>query len=207
MDFIKEWITNIIIFVLLATVIDMLLPNSTFQKYTKMVTGLLLIAVILTPVLKIFSSDFEAMIARIPTLEASGEIKIENSIEMKKKEIQNWQHAYILEDMAVQLKKQAEEELMEQYGLEIMNIKFLEEVDSDRSFPDNLQKLIVQLQVKEADVIEVVQKVEINTRGTFPVIKQDGNIEKVASLLAQKWNVNEGVIEVIVEGGRMEKDG
>ena len=42
MEFIKEWVTNIILFILLATVIDMLLPNSKFQKYTKMVTGLLL---------------------------------------------------------------------------------------------------------------------------------------------------------------------
>ncbi len=40
MDFLKEWVTNIILFILLATVIDMLLPNSSMQKYTKMVTGL-----------------------------------------------------------------------------------------------------------------------------------------------------------------------
>ena len=42
MEFIKEWVTNIILFILFATVIDMVLPNSKFQKYTKMVTGLLL---------------------------------------------------------------------------------------------------------------------------------------------------------------------
>ncbi|MDV2687064.1 stage III sporulation protein AF, partial [Alkalihalophilus lindianensis] len=52
MDFLIEWVTNIILFILLATVIDMLLPNSSMQKYTKMVMGLLLIAIILTPIFK-----------------------------------------------------------------------------------------------------------------------------------------------------------
>ena len=59
MEFIKEWVTNIILFILFATVIDMLLPNSKFQKYTKMVTGLLLIAIILTPIFKFLTQDFE----------------------------------------------------------------------------------------------------------------------------------------------------
>ena len=42
MEFIKEWVTNIILFVLFATLIDMLLPTSKFQKYTKMVVGLII---------------------------------------------------------------------------------------------------------------------------------------------------------------------
>ncbi len=35
MEFIKEWVTNIILFILFATVIDMLLPNSRFAKVHK----------------------------------------------------------------------------------------------------------------------------------------------------------------------------
>ncbi|MFK4997690.1 stage III sporulation protein AF [Bacillus sp. N9] len=36
---------------LLAMIVDMLLPNSTMKKYTKLVTGLVLIAIIITPLL------------------------------------------------------------------------------------------------------------------------------------------------------------
>ena len=54
MSFLTSWISNIIIFILLATVIDMLLPNSSLQKYAKMVIGLLLIAIIITPILSLF---------------------------------------------------------------------------------------------------------------------------------------------------------
>ena len=72
MEFLIEWVTNIILFILLATVIDMLLPNTGLQKYTKMVTGLLLIAIILTPILKLISKDFETAMAQIPSFQGPG---------------------------------------------------------------------------------------------------------------------------------------
>ncbi len=211
MDFIKEWITNIIIFILLATVIDMLLPNSSFQKYTKMVTGLLLIAIILTPVLKIVANDFEETITSIPILNEPGEKNIENSIEIQKKEIQAWQHAYILEDMAVQLKRRVAEELMEEYSLEIMNIDFLVDENSERAFPDNLKKVFVQLHEneEETEAVEVVRKVEINTQEAIPMNSQnqDAITTNVVSFLAHKWNVKEDTIEIVLEGGNKDQNG
>lgn len=210
MDFIKEWVTNIILFVLLATVIDMLLPNSKLQKYTKMVTGLLLIAIILTPILRIISSDFEEALVSVPVFEASGEKNMENLIEMKKKEIQASSDAYILEQMAVQMEKDAEEELMEQYGLKIANIDILVDESSDQAFPDNLQKVMIQLKAEdaEAEAVEVVKTVDINTGEPLPSSGPDHEDTKgIASFLAQKWNVDANSIEVLAEGGNMDKDG
>lgn len=210
MDFIKEWVTNIILFVLLATVIDMLLPSSKLQKYTKMVTGLLLIAIILTPVLKIISSDFEEALVSVPVFEGAGEKNMENLIEMKKKEIQASSDAYILEQMAVHMKQDAEEELMEQYGLEIANIDILVDESSDQAFPDNLQKVMIQLKAEdaEAEAVEVVKTVDINAGKPLPSSgPEHEDAERIASLLAQKWNVDANSIEVLVEGGSMDRDG
>jgi stage III sporulation protein AF len=209
MQFLTEWVTNIIIFVLLATVIDMLLPNSSFQKYTKIVTGLLLIAIILTPVLKLISKDFETALANIPIFEDSGEKKMENLIDLKKREIQASSHAYILEQMAVQLKQDTSEELMGQYGLEIENIKFSIDEKSEKTFPENLQKVIVQLRQseEEAKVVEVVQAVEINTGNPPPSKQVTIQSEEITSLLAEKWNVTESAIEVLIEGEVTDKNG
>lgn len=204
MEFIKEWITNIILFVLLATVIDMLLPNSNLQKYTKMITGLLLIAVILTPIFKLISNDFEEVLASVPAIKGTGEKNLENSIEMKKREIQAWQDAYILEEMAVQLEKQAEEELMEQYQLEFKHVELQVDAKNPNTFPDNLNKVVVQLKPKEKNLeaVEAVKKVEINTQESLPSNRSTNEFEKIVSLLAKKWNVNEEKIEVRVEGGK-----
>jgi stage III sporulation protein AF len=203
MDFIKEWVTNIIIFILLATVLDMLMPNSSFQKYTKIVTGLILIAIILSPVMKLFTSDFESAIASMSQFSSLEDENIKNSIEFKKKEIQASQHAYILETMAVQLKTAAEEELMEQQGMEIANIE-LEVNDQDqRPFPENLEYVIVHLKKAEdeGETVAVVREVEIDTNAPLPSKQTSQNTDQISSLLSEKWNVPEKSIQIMIEGG------
>ncbi|MBT2643843.1 stage III sporulation protein AF [Bacillus sp. ISL-41] len=203
MDFLKEWITNIIIFILLATVLDMLLPNSSFQKYTKIVTGLILIAIILSPVLKLFTSDFETAIASMGQFSSFEDEKIKNSIEFQKKEIQASQHAYILETMAVQLKTAAEEELMEQQGMEIANIELEVNNQDQRPFPENLEYVIVHLKKAEdeGETVAVVREVEIDTNAPLPSKQTSQNTDQISSLLSEKWNVPEKSIQIMIEGG------
>ncbi len=203
MEFIKEWVTNIILFVLFAMMIDMLLPNSKFQKYTKMVIGLLLIAIILTPIFKLISQEFETTMASIPEWGDTSENQIKNLIDSQKNEIQASQDAYILKQMAVQLKEDAEEELMDQYGLVITDLNLLTDEDNQRPFPENLQKVVIHLQEhsEETEVIEAVKPVEINT--TEPLVPEEKteNSKNILQLLSKKWNIDEKVIELQIEGG------
>lgn len=201
MDFLTEWITNIILFVLIATVIDLLLPNTNLQKYTKMVTGLLLIAIILSPVLKLLSSDFETALLSIPKININEELSIENSIDFQKKEIQAFQHAYILEEMGDKLKQTAQEELIQQFGLEIASIDLT--VDENGTSPDNIVSITVKLKEpeKEVEAVEVVQKVEINTNEPLPSNDIAKENKKIASLLSEKWDVEQELIVVVLEGG------
>jgi stage III sporulation protein AF len=209
MDFLKEWVTNIILFILLATVIDMLLPNSSMQKYSKMVTGLILIAIILTPIFKLISKDFDSALASIPSYQSPGEKNMKNSIDLKKKEIQASQHAYILEELAVKLKKDVKEELMEQYGLEIAKIDIATNGESDLANPENLQKVMVLLKQPENKVktVEAIKQIEINTEIPLPSKKSTEETKKIAAFLSQKWNVTEKTVEVSIEGGINKKNG
>ena len=209
MGFITEWVTNIILFILLATVIDMLLPNSSMQKYTKMVMGLLLIAIILTPIFKIISKDFEASLTSIPIQQTPEEKNMKNLIDLKKKEIQASQHAYILEEMAVQLKKDVKEELMEQYGLEIADIDVEMNTESDQAKPENLQKVMVLLTKPETGVktVEAIKPIIINTDTPLPSQKPTEEAKEIAAFLSHKWNVTEETVEVSIEGGVHNKNG
>jgi stage III sporulation protein AF len=209
MNFLIEWVTNIILFILLATVIDMLLPNSSLQKYTKMVTGLLLIAIILTPIFKLISQDFETTMAQIPLLQTPGEKNIENLIDLKKKEIQASNHAYILETMAVQLEQGVEEELMNQFGFEIEKLNISITDETNQTFPDNLQSVTVKLKHPDNVVkaVEAIQPVNIRTGTPLPSEGSEEEAGKIAAFLSQKWNVSEETIEVQVEGGITKEDG
>lgn len=205
MELIKEWVTNIILFVLFATVLDMILPNSKFQKYTKMVVGLLLISIILTPVLKLFSYDLEEALSSIPAIGEGkeNENEIKNLMDLQKNEIQASQEAYIFKQMTVQLKEKAEKELIDRYGLVITDLKFLMDENDRRPFPENLQKVVIQVreQTEETKAVEAVKPVEINASEPLFTEKETSQKEKVASLLSKQWSMDKNTIEVHIDGG------
>lgn len=208
MGFLTEWMTNIIVFILLATVFDMLLPQSNIKKYTKMVIGLLLIAVITTPLFKLISTDFEKNLSSITFMETVNEKKLENEIEMKKREIEQTQHAYILEQMAVQLRTDVEEELMERYGLLVNHIQIITNKNNREGFPTNVDKVVVQLakSLQTHNEIEVVQMVEINTDMPLQSEKRTNQEKEIANLLANKWDMAEKV-EVMIKEEVAKQDG
>jgi stage III sporulation protein AF len=212
MQFLTEWITNIILFVLLATIIEMLIPNSSMQKYVKMVTGLLLIVIILTPLLNLFKKDFEQLFSSLALTPILQEKNIENVIEMKKKEIQASQRAYILEQMAVQLKNEVEEELMQQYGFQVESVHV--------SINDEYKN---EFSAEDIDSIEVILSKKENSSNSIPAVKpisidtskpinhhqsrETNTSKEINRFLANKWGIDGGKIAVIVERRDQEFNG
>lgn len=59
MAWLNSWIKEIIVVVLIASFVDMLLPNKSMQRYVKTVVGLFLLMLLLTPVLRLFQMDWD----------------------------------------------------------------------------------------------------------------------------------------------------
>ncbi|MTH52359.1 stage III sporulation protein AF [Bacillus mangrovi] len=212
MSFLTGWIANILLFILLAIVIDMLLPNSSMQKYAKMVIGLILIVIILNPVFQLFSVDINQLVRQFQLSSGSGDDETKKMIESQKKEIQASQRAYILEQMAVQMKKDAGEELLNRYQLEIR--------DLDVQIPDERQTIktsndIQSVQVvltpaypeeeKGEEAIEAIEPIRIDAAQETPSAGNGDTADirerGLAMLLAQKWDLDQAQILITVEGG------
>ena len=105
--------------------------------------------------------------------------------------------------MAVQLKEDVNEELMDQYGLAIINIDLVVDAQNQQPFPENLKKVVLQLeQLKQTEeAVEVVKSVEISTQQPLPMQKENEDNDKVKQLLSKKWDVEEKMIELQIEGG------
>jgi stage III sporulation protein AF len=144
----------------------------------------------------------------ISNLEISSGNQINNSIDLQKNEIQASQDAYILKQMAVQLKEDANEELIDQYGLAIINIDLVVDAQNQQPFPENLKKVVLQLeQPKQTEeAVEVVKSVEISTQQPLPMQKENEDNDKVKQLLSKKWDVEEKMIELQIEGGARESN-
>lgn len=207
MSVLTGWISNIILFILLGIVVDMLLPNSSFRQYVKMVVGLLLIVIILSPVLNILSFDVEALADRIQNGSVINEQQIENLTESKKKEIQAGQRAYILEQMAVHLENQAKEELVATYGMEIRGIDFSLEQDIDGPItPESIKAVHVYVEEAESeeqvDDVQAISVVNIDTSQPIPEKEQTQDYSHVQHFLAKTWEMPEN--QIIVAYGKGE---
>jgi stage III sporulation protein AF len=213
MDFLTDWITNILLFILLAVVVELLLPQTSLQKYVKMVIGLLLISIILNPIFKLFSSDLEDLIKNANVLfEKDVNTNIENSIENQKIDIQADQNAYILEQTAVQLVEMTEKELMDTFNYQFRNVELV--VDENyRSYlqpedvMENLSSIQVSLQeaAEEKPVVKQVDEVRINLSEPYETeFKLD--IEPIARFLADKWEVDKELLAISFERGQNENE-
>ncbi len=206
MQILTTWVSNIILFVLLAIIIDLLMPNSSLQRYTKMVIGLLLIVIILNPVLKIFNTNIEDILKtfQLPTIEEK--VEVENLIENKKKEIQASQRAYILEQMAVQMKTMVEGELMKVYGLKVEAVHLQFSEGEGPLSQEDLKSVEVIVKKNNSngdnDSVPAIKDITIDT--TTPIIKKEqNNLSTVEQFLAENWQLEPLKVDVVMEGGEM----
>lgn len=57
MNDIYNWVKNIIIFLVLSTVINNLLGKSSYKKYINLITGIILVILVISPLFKLFELD------------------------------------------------------------------------------------------------------------------------------------------------------
>lgn len=205
MDVLGQWITQIIIFILLATIIDLITPTSAMKKYIKLVVGLILILIFLRPVISLFDLDIkESMETSFSTLvqESGNPENMKNLIEMQKKEIQESQHAYILEEMAVQLKEIANTPLIENFYVKISDIDFNFDGEKELAY-ENLTKVTVYLKQAEIEggegsVVAEVEDIAINT--DQPIAQAENkNTEQIKEMLADVWEIEDKELTIVWE--------
>jgi stage III sporulation protein AF len=209
MEFLTSWITNIILFILLAVTVELLLPQTGLQKYVKMVLGLLLIIIFLTPVFKLFSVDIDNLLNRATGKLGEEKISLENSIEKQKIEIQKDQHAYILEQTAVQLEEMTEKELMKQFDYQFAHIQLnvsdtIGLTNSIEDILDNIESIHVTLIDKQEADQTVMNVEEVNVQlGEQKSDFHEADMNSIASFLAKKWEVDRDIVQITIERGNV----
>ncbi|QQX14716.1 stage III sporulation protein AF [Bacillus altitudinis] len=204
MSFLTEWITSIILFILFAIVIDLLLPNSSMQKYAKMVVSLLLIVVMLNPIFALFRANPDQIFSEIMKGKDQAQSEeIKNQMNLEKKEIQASQRAYILKQMAVQLEKSAKEPL-EKESYEMKHVEVLaDEEHLDQNMEADQFRIKAVLVPLTGDAVETVAKVDIDLSRQ----KEESagasakEMARVKETLADVWNTRPEHIALNIEGG------
>lgn len=56
-DWVRSWVMSICVAIIFITAVELIMPGDQFKKYVKFVLGLILIAIILNPIIKIFNNN------------------------------------------------------------------------------------------------------------------------------------------------------
>lgn len=206
MDLLMDWVTQIVIFLILAAIIDLLMPNNAMKKYIQFVAGLILILIFLKPVLSVFDININETIEASlrQTLQSTEMMEdMDGLIKIKKSEIESSQDAYILEEMAVQLKKIGEEPLAEKHQAAIIDVQFKFNESGKTEF-ESLEEIIVYLAESEEKegAVDDVADVVIDTEQTRKKPETDElNDEEIKETLREVWEIDDINLTIIQEGG------
>lgn len=194
-DWISTWAQSIIIAVIIATIIEMILPSGSSKKYIKVVTGVYILFTIISPVITKFTGK---------TLAVSDILELDSYVnEIKQKEVsQNLlaenNSASIKDIYTANLKSDIKNKL-KQKGYNTNNIVLT--VGDDENYTLNKIELDIE-KIKEDDKqevneIEAVNKIDITISNT--VVEKNNNKssisdkekEKIKQYLSSVYEIDE----------------
>lgn len=173
MEALKGWIISIVSTVIFVTIIEIILPDGSIKKYVKLATGLLIMVVVLSPILKLVanSSGIEQSISSY--VSSMSEYK---SVDTKKASEDFKEKTR--ETFVAGLKSSIEEEIKSKTGKDyvVENIK-LKTAENEFGF-DEIKSLDIK-KVKGKDEIHPVSKVEIGKTSKSESQPRDKEVLKV----------------------------
>ncbi len=206
MNEIYGWVKNIVIFLVLTTIVTNLLGKSSYKKYVNLITGIILVILVISPLLKLFQLD-GTMDYYFTTNSLLAEAEDMNS---RLVDAQEDQMSAILEEYKEQIGKQVGN-LLEGEDLYVKNIEVTVDEDENSSTFGNLISLnITAGHVKpeayesssdidriEIEDIEIGEKKKADT-GNAKNILTPSEIN-IKNLLSDFYNMNPDNINISIQ--------
>lgn len=188
-----EWLQGIVAVILLAVVMELLLPNNKMLRYSRLVIGLILLLTMLNPILNLFQKDFHQKIAasfslwdeqfrkdsiNVPTLEEINR-KAANLKEEREQASEQLTQRGLEEAMKQQLQQQGQEN--------IVNVQVA--LDWDGAYNAERMPFIQQVTVtvkpqEQAESLttdndNIIQDVQIDIQGIDPIEQVSSQVHSV----------------------------
>ena len=152
--FINSWAQGIILAVIIATIIEIIIPEGNNKKYVKTVIGLYILFTIIYPLITKISNnklDFDSIIARTSKEVSMYDSKVTNSIET---------NTYIENTYKNNLKEKIKEKI-EEKGYTVLDFNIYIETQNEEAY-GQINSIVLKLQKasKEQNTIKGVNRIE-----------------------------------------------
>lgn len=211
MDWFAEWIRQIILLVLIATFIDLLLPNQSFDRYVKLVMGLLIIMAILSPLLEFLNKDLELSdlldLKAQPSL-STAEIDSLEVIDGRSKQLMKFQETQFEKEWAQNVEQIIKKQLSKEFRLHEVEISIKTALHNGHT--PQIQSIEVQASVirpteektsSEIKPIEQMPPVQIELNDKKPVNKPSATTTQIKRYIEKTWQIPAKQIKIQIDAG------
>lgn len=187
-DFIITWTKGIIVAVIIASIIEMILPNGNSKKYIKMVIGVYIVFNIVAPVINKVTNNSFSLESIIDVNKYTNQIE---SYEVSSEKLDSNNESSIKEMYKINLEKDMKSKLEEKgYIVNSINI----EINNDKEYTIKSVDLKIsktgEQEEKKANTVEKIEKVNIEV-SVENRIENNENIENVEISEKEKNEIKE----------------
>ena len=187
-DFIITWTKGIIVAVIIASIIEMILPNGNSKKYIKMVIGVYIVFNIVAPVINKITNNSFSLESIIDVNKYTNQIE---SYEVSTEKLDSNNESSIKEMYKINLEKDMKSKLEEKgYIVNSINI----EINNDKEYTIKSVDLKIsktgEQEEKKANTVEKIEKVNIEV-SVENRIENNENIENVEISEKEKNEIKE----------------
>lgn len=216
------WVKKLILLVLLATFLELLLPDNAYQKYVRLSMGLLILLTLLTPLLEIFQNPITLDQLSNFYQEKTNQQGLDlERIQGLSKQLVAYQDETTTQYVQTQMKDLVKKQVEDQYQVQVETVDV--KLNKDKENKPIIEQIVVTLlqntsnnksssaggdpgaaamsPVKPMDPVNVeidLQKVPNKTpSSSVPVMEQQSpQLKKIASGVATAWNLTEQQVNV-----------
>lgn len=188
MESFKGWIVTICTIVILIYCIELLMPNNSMRKYAKFTTGLILVVVIISPVLKFMNGDFsmDQYVSKAEQYLDGESSKID--YEKYKKENVN----RTIDNFKKNLEVAYKDKLQKKYSDSNFELEIQCNYDEKEG---KISVDSVKIDVQDKSIVNV-KKVSIGKVENEEDIEETPRVKEIKDLVANELNVEKGKIYV-----------
>lgn len=146
MTWLTLWLKKIILLVLLAAFLDLILPNTTLQRYVKMVMGLILLLTIISPVFSLFSLSQDDLALRLDRYQQELDKQPDADWKRVTDKLLGEQNEQVTDYVRTQVESAVKAKVKEEYGLEVQRVQ----IQVNNQNPQQPAIAKIELQVGEA---------------------------------------------------------
>lgn len=204
MEWISDWIRQIILIIFIATFIDLLLPSSSLERYVKLIMGLIIIVSILQPVLQLvlheekWSKLSELLAPAVDTDQYSSLKKIqENSTELTQVQQEAIQHQF-QNSISSWIKNQ----VSEKYQVKVVSAKVTANLVKETPVIRKIEVHGIKNQEKSStDVVQPIAPVDLSQDiQKEQATKIDAKVQQeIQYFIGSAWNIDAKQVTVQIQ--------